>query len=303
MKLSTNPGLRARQLHGFWFANRYLVARRVAQVLFLVLFLTGPWFGLWITEGTLASSWTLDILPLSDPLVLIQILMTGNWPELTAIIGGLIVTLSYLLLGGRAYCAWVCPINPVTDLAAWLRRKLGIKKGWTPKRNLRLYVLAGILLTTLITGSLVWEMINPITSLHRAILFGTTMGAAATFAIFLFDLFTAQHGWCGHLCPVGAFYGLVGEGSILRVSAAARERCDDCMDCFAICPEPQVIAPALRGEKTGSGPIILSGDCLNCGRCLDVCSEDVFRFTHRFDQRLDSPSLTGSSAQLCQKGG
>ena len=303
MKLSTNPGQRAHELHGFWFANRYLIARRVAQVLFLVLFLTGPWFGIWITEGTLASSWTLDILPLSDPLVLIQTMLAGNWPEMTAVLGALIVTVSYVLLGGRAYCAWVCPINPVTDLAAWLRRKLGIKKGWTPKRNLRLYILAGILLTTLITGSLVWELINPITSLHRAILFGTAMGAAATLAIFLFDLFTAQHGWCGHLCPVGAFYGLVGEGSILRVSAAARERCDDCMDCFAICPEPQVIAPALRGEKTGTGPIILSGDCINCGRCLDVCSEDVFRFTHRFDHRLEGSSLEGGTAQLCQKGG
>ncbi len=303
MKMSANPGQRAREVRGFLFANRYLIARRAAQIFFLLLFLTGPWFGLWITKGTLASSWTFDVLPLSDPFILIQTMIMGNWPELTAIIGALIVAASYLLLGGRAYCAWVCPINPVTDLAAWLRRKLGIKKGWTPKRSLRLYVLAGILITTLISGSLVWELVNPITSLHRAILFGALMGAAATLAIFLFDLFTAQHGWCGHLCPVGAFYGLLGEGSILRVSAAARERCDDCMDCFAICPEPQVIAPALRGEKTGTGPIIFSGDCLNCGRCLDVCSEDVFRFTHRFDHRLESPSLEGGSAQLCQKGG
>ena len=303
MKVSTNPGRRARELRGWWFANRWLTYRRLSQSFFLVLFLTGPWFGLWITEGTLASSWTLDILPLTDPLILIQTMLTGNWPELMAVIGALIVVATYLVLGGRAYCAWVCPVNPVTDLAAWLRRKLDIKKGWTPKRSLRLYVLAGILLASLITGSLVWELVNPITSLHRAILFGTIMGAAATCAIFLFDLFTAQHGWCGHLCPVGAFYGLLGEGSILRVSAAARQRCDDCMDCFAICPEPQVISPALRGEKTGTGPIILSGDCLNCGRCIDVCSEDVFRFTHRFDHRLADESLEDHNAQLCQKGG
>ncbi|SNZ07656.1 quinol dehydrogenase ferredoxin subunit NapH [Cohaesibacter gelatinilyticus] len=303
MKMSLTPGKRAFELHGFWFANRYLIARRLTQVFFIALFLTGPWFGIWIAEGNLASSWTLDFLPLTDPLILIQGLLAGNWPELVAIVGALIVTIAYLLVGGRAYCAWVCPINPITDLAALLRRKLDIKKGWTPKRNLRLYVLAGILITTLISGTLVWELINPITSLHRAILFGTFVGAMASLAIFLFDLFTAQHGWCGHLCPVGAFYGLLGEGSILRVSAVARDRCDDCMDCFAICPEPQVIAPALRGERTGTGPLILSGDCINCGRCLDVCSENVFRFTHRFDQRLQGASLPEDAGQLCQKGG
>jgi ferredoxin-type protein NapH len=71
---------------------------------------------------------------------------------------------------------------------------------------------------------------------------------------------------------------------VLRVSAAERAKCDDCMDCFAVCPEMHVITPALRG-KGDTTPIILSPDCTNCGRCIDVCAQDVFRFTHRFDTR------------------
>ena len=46
-----------------------------------------------------------------------------------------------------------------------------------------------------------------------------------------------------------------------------------------VCPEPQVITPALKGSGT---PVITSGDCTNCGRCIDVCPDDVFRFSHRF---------------------
>ena len=70
----------------------------------------------------------------------------------------------------------------------------------------------------------------------------------------------------------------------LRISAQASSRCNDCGDCYAVCPEPQVIPVALKG-KDGAGPVIRSADCTNCGRCIDVCSTDVFRFTHRWDSR------------------
>ncbi|MBX3680886.1 MAG: 4Fe-4S binding protein, partial [Rhodocyclaceae bacterium] len=31
-------------------------------------------------------------------------------------------------------------------------------------------------------------------------------------------------------------------------------------------------------------PVILDKDCTSCGRCIDVCSKDVFRLTTRFDR-------------------
>ena len=99
----------------------------------------------------------------------------------------------------------------------------------------------------------------------------------------LFRSFVARRGWCSHLCPVGAFYGLLGSGALVKVSASKRAACDHCMDCYAVCPEPQVISPALEGAKKGISPVVLSSDCTTCGRCIDVCTSDVFRFTHRFD--------------------
>jgi len=39
-----------------------------------------------------------------------------------------------------------------------------------------------------------------------------------------------------------------------------------------------VIKPALKGQGQGIGPVIRDINCTNCGRCIDVCSKDVFRF-------------------------
>lgn len=288
MSTKRTPGADARERHGWLVAHRWLLARRAAQLGFFLLFATGPWLGLWITKGTLASSLTLDVLPLTDPLIALQSLLARHVPETSALIGAGIVLAAYLLVGGRTYCSWVCPINPVTDLAAWARRRLGIEKSWKIRPEARLYVLAAVLAAAAATGSIAWELVNPITTLHRGLLFGLSFGLLSVLAIFLFDLVVADSAWCGHLCPVGAFYGLLNHGALLRVSAAGRVRCDDCMDCYAVCPEMHVISPALKGERLGAGPIVASADCTACGRCIDVCPERVFRFTHRFDPRLEA---------------
>lgn len=288
MTLSRIPGRATAARYGWWTAHRLLVLRRIAQLGFLAVFLTGPLFGVWIAKGTLASSLTFDVLPLTDPLIAVQSVLARHIPEATALIGAAIVLAAYLVLGGRTYCSWVCPINPITDLAAYLRRRFDLERGAALRRQARWWVLGLILVASAVTGTIAWEIINPITALWRAALFGVGFGLVGVVAIFLFDLLVAHHGWCGHLCPVGAFYGLIGRATLLRVTARGRARCDDCLECFNVCPEMHVIGPALRGDKYGGGPVIASGDCTVCGRCIDVCHERVFALTHRFDQRLDA---------------
>lgn len=281
------PGAAAVAKNGFLIANRWLIARRLAQLGFFLLFASGPLLGVWIAKGTLAASLTLGVLPLTDPLVALQSLLAAHIPETSALIGAAIVLAVYLAIGGRTYCSWVCPINPVTDLAAWARRKLGLDmKPWRLSRNTRLAVLVAVLAASALTGTIAFELVNPITTLYRGLLFGLSWGLLSIAAIFLLDLFVAPRAWCGHLCPVGAFYGLLNTKALLRVSAKSRALCDDCMDCYAVCPEMHVISPALKGARTGAGPLILSRDCTACGRCVDVCPERVFAFTHRFDTAL-----------------
>lgn len=171
----------------------------------------------------------------------------------------------------------------MTDAAGWLRNRLGIKGSVHLARSTRYWILGMTVLGSALTGTVLWELINPVSMLHRGLIFGLGAAWTVVLAVFLFDLFVMSRGWCGHLCPVGAFYSLLGRWSPLRVSAPARAACNDCMDCFEVCPEPQVIRPALKGESKGVGPVILAANCTNCGRCIDVCSKEVFSFGLRFN--------------------
>jgi ferredoxin-type protein NapH len=278
---------------GLWRANKWLILRRVAQFAIPALFLVGPWFGLWIVKGNLNYSYTLGVLPLTDPYVLLQSLLAGHSPETNALIGAAIVAAFYFLVGGRVFCAWVCPLNPVTDLAAWVRNRLGIKGGSHASRHIRFWLLGMTLILALVTGSIAWELVNPVSMFHRGLLFGIGLAWNAVLAVFLFDLFVMSRGWCGHLCPVGAFYSLLGHFSLLRVAATRRTVCDDCNDCFAVCPEPSVIRAPLKDGDRGVGPVIASAQCTNCGRCIDVCSKDVFGFIVRIGRPVST--LAGAS--------
>ena len=274
-------GREAAQKKGWLQAQKWLLLRRISQLGILGLFLLGPLAGIWIVKGSLSASETLGFLPLSDPLIILQSFIAGHTIAVKALIGTLLVITLYVLTGGRAYCSWVCPINMLTDGTAWLNRRLDLNRSFNLSRSVRYWLLAAILVMAYISGAIIWEWLNPVTIFQRGLLFGMGLGWIMVGAILFLDTFVVKHGWCGHLCPVGAFYSLLGFFSFLRVKAAQREQCTDCMDCFTVCPEPQVIRPALKGDEHSS-PVILSNNCINCGRCIDTCPHNVFQFSKRF---------------------
>ena len=275
-------GKEAREKLGFWYANRFLIWRRLSQFSILAMFLSGPYLNFWILKGNYSGSLLLDTIPLTDPLIAAESLATGYLPNSLTIIGTIIVVAIYALLGSKVFCGWVCPLNVVTDCAAWLRRKLGIRQSAKIPRNLRYGILLMILIGSAISGVLLWEGINPVAALGRALIYGLGATTWLILAVFLFDLFIVEHGWCGHLCPIGASYGVIGAKSLLRIKVIDRKKCDNCMDCYNVCPEPQVLRAPLHG-KNNESQLVLSKDCISCGRCIDVCAEKVFILTNRFN--------------------
>ena len=139
-------GAEAVAAKGWLRAHKWLLARRVSQLGILLLFLLGPLAGIWIVKGNLTFSYTLNFLPLTDPYILLQSLLTRHLPETKAFLGAAIVLAFYLLVGGRVFCSWVCPVNMVTDAAAWLRQRLGIKGGAHVSRRTRYWILGLTLL-------------------------------------------------------------------------------------------------------------------------------------------------------------
>ncbi len=273
--LAKDAGKEAREKFGWWSAYRFLILRRLCQLSVIGLFIMGPTWG--VLEGNLSSSVLLGAVPMSDPLLLLQTMATGYWPETTAILGGIVVAGFYAIAGPRMFCGWVCPMNLVTDLAAWIRRKTGLKASYQWPSSLRYWLLAAILIGSAVSGTLLWTWLDPVSALHRGIIFGFGAGSVLILLVFLIDLLLVEHAWCGHLCPLGATYGVIGRYSLMRVTATNREQCNNCMDCYNVCPEPKILRQPLKeGDRK-----IMSQDCISCGRCIDVCAEKVFEFRIR----------------------
>jgi len=260
---------------------RYIILRRVVQVGVLLLFMgTAHWgwtlAGQPLLVGNLSSSEVLGTIPMADPFAVAQMLATQHALASGVLVGAAIVLLLYGLLGGRVWCSWVCPINMVTDLAGWLRIRLGIRDMFHLNRNIRYSVLALALLLSALTGVAAFEWVSPISMLHRELIFGPGLGWTAVLGVFLFDLLVLKHGWCGHLCPLGAFYALVGRVAPVRVRFDT-PTCTHCGECARVCPEPQV----LNLKQAANAGMISSGECSNCGRCITVCPEDTLHFDMR----------------------
>ncbi|EME0894874.1 quinol dehydrogenase ferredoxin subunit NapH [Vibrio parahaemolyticus] len=275
--LAQNAGKEAVEKLGWWRAHRFLILRWLCQLTIIALFMAGPTLG--VLTGNLSSSMLFDTVPLSDPLIVLQALATGHIPEFNALLGVVIVVLFYAMLAPRAFCAWVCPLNIVTDLAAWLRRKFNIKASYRWSPAIRYWLIPVLMLGSALSGAILWTWLDPVAALHRGLVFGMGAGWVLIALVFVLDLLLVEHGWCGHLCPLGATYGVIGRKSLLRVTAVRREDCTKCMDCFYVCPEPEVLRQPLKeGDRR-----VMDQNCISCGRCLDVCPEHVFEFKNRLN--------------------
>jgi ferredoxin-type protein NapH len=268
-------------LGGKLWVWRYLILRRLTQFSVLLLFFaTAHWawtlVGQPLLSGNLSASSVIGLVPLADPFAVLQILFTRHLLSTEVLVGAAIVLVFYGLVGGRVFCSWVCPVNVVTDFAGWLRNHLDLGNALHLNRSLRYYVLALVLVLSVVTGLAAFEWVSPIAMLHRELIFGIGMGLIGVGGIFLFDLMVVRHGWCGHLCPLGAFYALVGKAAQLRIRFDEKT-CTRCGECIRVCPEPQV----LNLNQAAQRGLVVSGECSNCGRCVPVCPEDSLSFDLR----------------------
>jgi ferredoxin-type protein NapH len=256
---------------------KYLTLRRLTQISVLFLFLSGNAYGWNILRGNLSSAKLLDTIPLSDPFAVLQSFSAGAVIATDAMIGALIILLVYAVLGGRVFCGWVCPVNMITDLAGKIRTFLSLDaawRSWDIKRGVRYWIAALSIVLSAILGVTAFEWVSPIGALHRGIIYGFGFGWAFVLVVFLIDLVAVKNGFCGHLCPLGGFYSLIGRYGFLRIGYD-KNRCTSCMKCIEICPEEQVLH--MVGQQSGA---VLSSECINCGRCIEVCDEDAVKFSN-----------------------
>lgn len=278
-------------LGGRLWGWRYLILRRTVQVGVMLLFFgTLHWgwqaAGAPLLRGNLSASELVGIVPMADPFAVLQQLVSGHPLGTTVLLGAAIVGVFYAL-AGRVFCGWVCPMNLVTDLAGWLRTKFKLNDLFRLSRGTRYWVLALALVLSALLGVAAFEWVSPISMLHRELIYGAGLGLSAALGIFIFDLLILRHGWCGHLCPLGAFYGLLGKRALLRVRFDDPS-CTRCGECARVCPEPQV----LNLKQAAQHGMVTAGACSNCARCIPICPEGSLDFALRWQSRPASAPRT-----------
>jgi len=212
----------------------------------------------------------------------------GGWdPLLPAGLVIIIAAVAVSLLFKRGFCGWICPVGTVWELAELLGRKLLGRTIRLPRwldrtgRGLR-YLLGAVILAFLVlvplAEAVAFRQLPYMWTADIKILTGFTNPLfilAALIAFVLSMMFSPV--WCRYLCPLGAWYSVLGMASpcaVHRNDAACIEchkctkvchalvdvehvpdrvwapECDGCMDCVRVCPAPGALEARALGRWT-----------------------------------------------------
>lgn len=265
----------------------YRMKRWILVIAIHLLFFLSFSIDIQALEGTLNGSRFLGF-HLIDPFTTMQVYLSTYELPINVIIGTTTIVLFYLLVGGRSYCAWVCPYGILSEIGEKWHDALVAKKIIKNRKfdhRVR-YIFWAIFLTLSFTsGYLVFETFNVVGILSRMIAYGWSLALIWVIVVFALEVFFSRRAWCTYICPIGTTYGMIGKASALRVEW--NDNCDHCMVCHDVCFENQVLEivkakyDKQREEKDITHEYITGADCTLCGRCIDVCHTDALKFDFR----------------------
>lgn len=252
--------------------------RRLVQVSMILIFLL-PLLGFLGIRGTLVASSIFGI-PLLDPLATMEVALASRQVGSLAIVGVILVLGAYLILG-KAFCSWVCPVGFLVELAGkipYLKKRNRRKDSNSQKQWY--WMLPVVLIASFLVGVPVFQTFSPIGIFYRAILFGFGLELLLVAFIIGLELAGVQRGWCRMLCPLGAFYALLGRMSLLGLKID-RKRCTKCRRCVRNCAYAAGSLKGAIGEGSGT---MNSPLCTRCGSCIDICPEQAISFKFQLPQ-------------------
>lgn len=220
-------------------------------------------------------------------------------------LGATAVWIVATLLFGRIYCATVCPLGTMQDIAIWTHRKVDPK--WTLRfespRKIRYVVLVGYLASLLVGILAVCYVIEPwnimrnaaaavhpsdVTSTWVAIGMSVGVGIAVgvvVLAAILVWAWKQGKGFCTTICPIGTALGCMHQQSLMHI-AIDPDKCISCMKCEDICQ-----ARCIKVEQRH----VDNSRCLRCFDCTAVCPNDAIRFEINKDRHRQTPLLQPKS--------
>ncbi len=265
----------------------YRMKRWILVISIHLLFFLSFFIDLQMLEGTLSGSRFLGF-HMIDPFMTLEVFLATYHIPINMIIGTTTIVIVYLLLGGRSYCAWVCPYGILSEIGEKWHNTLVNKKIIKSRKfdhRVRHIFWAVFLLLSFTSGYLVFETFNVVGILSRMIAYGWSVALIWVVVVFAMEVFFSRRAWCTYICPIGTTYGYIGKVSALRVQW--NDNCDSCMVCHDVCFENQVLEITKAkykkqiSEKEIKTAYISGADCTLCGRCIDVCHADALSFDFR----------------------
>lgn len=280
--------------------------RKAVRFLIVVVLLIALFAG-WQT-GTLCSV-GYDAIAYICPLGALETIF-GSWAFVPRVLICLAAAVIVALVFGKAFCSWVCPVAPLSDL---LRGKKAREKDecertqaahrvlerWSDTNAAqaekhkpflsrvdgRHVVLAGSLASAAVCGFPVFCLVCPIgltfasaIALYRLIGFNEPAIEVLVFPALLVLELTVFRKWCHRFCPVGALLSLLSRGNRtfkphVNASMCARHAGSSCAACAQACPE-HIDPCADLGDRS-------LAECTRCGACVNTCPAKALSFVNR----------------------
>ena len=226
-----------------------------------------------------------------------------------ACLGTTVFWLVATLLFGRVYCATVCPVGTLQDVAVMARRRTAKKRAFRyhPPLSIR-YPILLIYIVSIAAGVLAagyilepWNMMRNAASIVQpsdtAMTWGTASGplsgmafaagaASGIIALAAIMVWAWRSGktFCTEVCPIGSALGLLHQQTLMHI-AIDPDRCISCMKCEDVC-SCKCIKVELR--------IVDNSRCVRCFDCVDVCPNGAIRFQINKGRSRQTPLFTPS---------
>lgn len=280
--------------------------RKAVRFLIVAVLLIALFAG-WQT-GTLCSV-GYDAIAYICPLGALETIF-GSWAFVPRVLICLAVVVIVALVFGKAFCSWVCPVAPLSDLLRgrkarekdecertqaahrvlerWSDTNAAQAEKHKPFRSRvdgRHVVLAGSLASAAMCGFPVFCLVCPIgltfasaIALYRLIGFNEPAIEVLVFPALLVLELTVFRKWCHRFCPVGALLSLLSRGNRtfkphVDASMCARHAGSSCAACAQACPE-HIDPCADLGDRS-------LAECTRCGACVNTCPAKALSFVNR----------------------
>ena len=253
--------------------NKWKYRRWASIIIINLMFVVSYSWDVQLVEGSMSASRFLGF-HMADPNAAFQVMLAMREVALNLLIGTVTVVLVWWIVGGRAFCSWACPYHLIAEWAEWIHLKLA-ERGWVKDhpfhRGMRVVLWVIFMVLAFLTGFTVFEYINPVGIVSRALIYGPTV--ALMWVIFLLgvEIFFSRR--------FGLTMGVAGTASPVQIKYDL-SKCVHEGECRAVCLVPHVLEITKMGHASDTTEYI-APDCTRCGLCVDVCPQNALSFTMR----------------------